>query len=317
MRRLLLPVVAATVMLGGACGASSGADESLPRSFVPAASLRTDAPTATPTPTPPAELPRGGRKIFPEHRLIGYAGGRSAAFGRLGIDDIDKRAAEIEDFGAEYTPDGKTPMPIFELIAVIAHPSPTDSGLYRTHEPAEVIDEYLAAARRHDALLVLNVQPGRADFLDDVQALERWLVEPDVGLALDPEWAVESSQVPGRNLGSTTGEELDSVASYLSDLVREHDLPEKVLIYHQFHIASVRDEKELRPYPGVALVKSIDGVGVPAEKVATWDRLTDDLPHYVRSGFKLFFDEDTQRGPLMTADEVLELRPQPWYVLYE
>ena len=30
-------------------------------------------------------------------------------------------------------------------------------------------------------LLLLDVQPGRADFLDEVVALERWLREPDVG----------------------------------------------------------------------------------------------------------------------------------------
>jgi hypothetical protein len=266
---------------------------------------------------PRAELPRGGRTIFPEHRLIGFSGGRGESFGRLGIGDIDDRAAELEELAAEYTGDGETPLPIFELIAIIAHGSPTESGLYRTREPAEVIDEYLAAARRHDALLVLNVQPGRADFIDDVRALEPWLLEPDVGLALDPEWAVGSNQVPGRNLGWTTGEELDSVASYLSGLVREHDLPEKVLIYHQFHVTSVRDEDDLRPHPGIVLVKSVDGVGVPQEKVATWNRLTEDLPHYVYSGFKLFFDEDTRRGLLMEPAEVLGLRPQPSYVLYE
>src|SRR5690606_29743800 len=103
----------------------------------------------------------------------------------------------------------------------------------------------------------------------------------------------------------------------LSGLVREHDLPEKVLIYHQFHVTSVRDEDDLRPHPGIVMVKSVDGVGVPQEKVATWNRLTEDLPHYVYSGFKLFFDEDTRRGPLMEPDEVLDLRPQPSYVLYE
>jgi hypothetical protein len=262
-------------------------------------------------------LPRGGRTIFPEHRLIGFSGGRSESFGRLGSGDIDDRAVEIEKLAAEYTPDGRTPLPIFELIAVIAHGSPTPSGLYRTHEPAEVIDEYLAAARRHNALLVLNVQPGRADFLDDVRALEPWLIEPDVGLALDPEWAVGSNQVPGRNLGWTTGEELNSVASYVSDLVRQHDLPEKVLIYHQFHATSVREEGGLRPHPGVVLIKSVDGVGVPQDKKETWNRLTQNLPHHVYSGFKLFFDEDTRGGPLMAPADVLGLRPQPSYVLYE
>lgn len=325
MRRLLAAIAAAGLL--AACSGAS--DDVASQSSQPVPWLERNAPTPEadrqpevepepdPEPEPRAELPRGGRRIFPEHRLIGFSGGRAESFGRLGIGDIDERAAEIEELAAEYTEDGRTPLPIFELIAVIAHRSPTSTGLYRTHEPAEVIDEYLAAARRHNALLVLNVQPGRADFLDDVRALEPWLVEPDVGLALDPEWAVGENQVPGQNLGWTTGEELGSVAAYVSGLVREHDLPEKVLIYHQFHVTSVREEQDLRPYPGVVLVKSVDGVGVPQEKLETWNRLTEDLPHYVYSGFKLFFDEDTRRGSLMDPSDVLDLRPQPSYVLYE
>jgi hypothetical protein len=37
----------------------------------------------------------------------------------------------------------------------------------------------------------------------------------------------------------------------------------------------------------------------------------------VHAGFKLFFDEDTRHGPLMTPKQVLALRPKPEYVLYE
>ena len=273
--------------------------------------------TLTPTPTPSPELPRGGRTIFPDHRLVGFAGGRGESFGQLGVGDIDERAKEMEQLGGQYTADGRTPLPVFELIAVVAHGSPTSSGLYRTLEPPEVVDQYLVAARRHRGLLLLNIQPGRADFLDDVRAFEKWLVEPDVGLALDPEWAVGSRQVPGQVIGSTSGAELDTVAAYLSSLVRTHNLPEKVMVYHQFHTATVADEEALRPHPGVVLVKSVDGVGVPADKVATWNRLTQGLSPHIYTGFKIFFDEDARRAELMTPAQVLALRPQPSYVLYE
>jgi hypothetical protein len=47
-------------------------------------------------------------------------------------------------------------------------------------------------------LLVLDIQPGRSDFFTETIRLERWLREPDVGLAIDPEWRVTSSEVPGR-----------------------------------------------------------------------------------------------------------------------
>ncbi|MGH8825279.1 MAG: hypothetical protein ACRDVN_12480 [Jiangellaceae bacterium] len=313
----VVAISAAGLTLAACAGTSAGEPDAAPSTRAPTQAV---APTATPTPTPtppPPELPRGGRTIFPEHRLVGFAGGRGEALGRLGIGDIDERASEIEKVAASYTLDGRTPLPVFELIAVIAHRSPADGGLYRTREPAEVVERYLAAARRHRGLLLLNVQPGRADFLDEVKALEEWLLEPDVGLALDPEWAVGSRQVPGEVIGTTTGGELAAVAAYLSSLVRANDLPEKVMVYHQFHTRTVVDEAALGPHPGVVLVKSIDGVGHPADKIATWNRLTPDLAPHVYTGFKLFYDEDRRNGPLMTQAEVLALRPQPSYVLYE
>jgi hypothetical protein len=51
--------------------------------------------------------------------------------------------------------------------------------------------------------------------------------------ALDPEWAMDPGQVPGRAYGHSTGAELDDVASYIADLVEEYDLPQKVMVYHQ------------------------------------------------------------------------------------
>ncbi|WP_165368099.1 hypothetical protein, partial [Phytoactinopolyspora endophytica] len=217
----------------------------------------------------------------------------------------------------DYEVDGRTVLPVYELITVIAHGSATDNGLYRTFEPDEVIEDYLEAAREHGALLLLNVQPGRSDFLDDVQQLERWLLEPDVGLALDPEWAVGDGEVPGRTYGSTTGAELDSVAEYVSGLVTENDLPEKAVVFHQVHESVVQDEEDLGEHPGVALVKSVDGIGSRESKEETWDRLMPPRAEPVHAGFKLFFDEDAEHGPLMTPEQVLALEPLPEYVLYE
>jgi hypothetical protein len=41
------------------------------------------------------------------------------------------------------------------------------------------------------------------------------------------------------------------------------------------------------------------------------------MPSHVHTGFKLFLQEDAERGPLMTPAQVLRLRPTPEYVLYE
>jgi len=66
------------------------------------------------------------------------------------------------------------------------------------------------------------------------------------------------------------------------------------------------------------VIKSVDGIGTPSAKLATWRQLVADLPNGIRPGFKLFFQEDTQGGTaLMTPAQVLALTPTPDYVLYE
>ncbi len=275
---------------------------------------------APPTPVTPAprELPRGGRSLFPRYRLVGYCGSPQAAgLGRLGLGNLDARAAEIEQLATRYA-DGRQGQPVFELITVVAQRYPGPDGMYRARVDPAVIESYLAAARRHRALLLLNIQPGRARFLDEVRSLRRWLAEPEVGVALDPEWAVHGGQVPGRVFGHTTGAELDQVIAFLADVVRASALPEKAMVVHQLAPSVLTGIGALHARKGVAVIKSVDGIGTAAQKVGTWQRLVRDLPPHVHPGFKLFFEEDTRGGAaLMTPAQVLGLHPTPEYVLYE
>jgi hypothetical protein len=205
-----------------------------------------------------------------------------------------------------------------ELIAVVAAAHPGDDGKYRLRQDDAVIARYLKAARKAKALLLLDIQPGHADFLEEAQRLEKWLKEPDVGLALDPEWAVRPGQTPGRVFGSTTGAVIDQVSSYVDGLVRTNGLPQKVLVVHQLNPGIVRGFEKVRERDGVVVIKSVDGIGSAGAKITTWKRLVKNLPSALHPGFKLFFDEDTEGGQrLMTPREVLALRPQPEYVLYE
>ncbi|MEV5612773.1 hypothetical protein [Streptomyces sp. NPDC052225] len=277
------------------------------------------SPARSPRPTRRrAELPRGGRRVFPEHRLVGYCGlPGAAALGRLGTGDLDDRVREIERRGRAYA-DGRRVLPVLELLAVVANSTPGPDGTYRSRTPDATVRAFHEAAGRHRALLLLNIQPGRADPLDEVKALEPWLVRPDVGIALDPEWEMGPGEKPGDTYGHTSGAELTRVAAYLASLVERHDLPEKVFVHHQVAESVVRDARRIVAPDGVALVKSADGIGTPHLKRRTWERLVDAVPPRVHTGFKLFFDEDTRDGSrLMTPDEVLGLTPRPSYVMYE
>jgi hypothetical protein len=101
-------------------------------------------------------------------------------------------------------------------------------------------------------------------------------------------------------------------------LVTAGGLPQKVLVVHQLNPQIVRGWNALERRSGVVVVKSVDGIGSPGAKIATWKRLVAGLPRTLHPGFKLFFDEDRRGGQsLMSPSQVLALRPQPEYVMYE
>jgi hypothetical protein len=204
-------------------------------------------------------------------------------------------------------------LPAFELIGVIANGSPGDDGKYRTRQKPEVIRRFLAAARRAKAILLIDIQPGRADFMEEMRALDPFLAEPDVSLALDPEWHMAEGEVPGQTIGSVTAAEVNQVSERLARIVRERKLPEKMLVVHQFTSDMIENRAGLREYPGVALTLNVDGFGDQQLKVQKYDEFVrGGDPGY--TGFKLFYREDTN---LMEPREVLRLRPQPQFVVYE
>ncbi|MGL6235158.1 MAG: hypothetical protein ACRC20_07410 [Segniliparus sp.] len=275
----------------------------------------------------PGLLPNGQRTVFPGSRLVGWCGAPGGtALGRLTGDmnpellpaSVAQAAQRMLGQIAPYAAPGGTPaLPVLELIATVVTSSPGADGKFRIRQSDEVVAAYLAAARSVGGLLLLNIQPGRASFLDEAKAYERFLLEPEVGLALDPEWSVAQGQ-PGDQFGTTTGGDIDAVAAYLADLVAANALPEKVLVYHQVAPSVVTSEGDLRRHDGVAVVKSVDGIGRPKDKRYSWDLLMATKPDHVAPGFKLFYDEDVQTGGvLMSPQDVLGLAPAPMYVVYE
>ena len=284
----------------------------------------TTTPAVTPAPKPSATqpsratLPRGGREVFPRYRLVGYAGVTGAAtLGRLGTGPLNQRVAEIERIAKPYAA-GRQILPVVEVIATVVQASPGRDGKYRVRLTDAQISAYHKAARKHRAVMLLNLQPGRSEFITEAKAFEKWLKEPDVGIALDPEWAMDPGQRPGGAYGHTTGAELDEVSRYLAGLVKRHDLPEKVMVYHQVARSVVRKESGLKDHDGVVVVKSVDGLGHPGPKINTYRVVNKTTPKFVHAGFKLFFTEDREDGGrLMTPKEVLSLKPRPEYVMYE
>jgi hypothetical protein len=281
----------------------------------PGAASSTTAPA--PGVAPPAstsELPRGGRSIFPAYRVVAFYGAPQAkALGALGIGTPDAAAKRLAEVARPYAKKSRPVFPAFELISTIAAEAPGDDGLHRIHQSDLVIGRYLSAARRAKALLVLDIQPGRGDFLSEARRLEKWLAQPDVGIALDPEWHVGPDEVPGKVIGSVTAEQINEVSAYVSAFVTDHDLPDKLFVVHQFTPDMVTNKGRIARRLGLAVTMNIDGFGNQANKIGKYDEFTSELARF-HNGFKLFYEEDTD---LMSPAQVLALRPPPDLVVYE
>ena len=261
----------------------------------------------------PLELPRGGRRIFPDRRVVAFYGApQHAELGVLGIGSPRSAAAKLERTARQYARPSRPVLPAMELIAVIAANAPGDDGMWRTRQDPAVIDRYLAAARRAKALLVLDIQPGHSDFLVEARELERWLREPDVGLALDPEWQTPGVK-PGTEIGSATSEQVNAVSAWLANVVREERLPEKLFVVHQFTKDMIVDKERVKPRPGLAITMNVDGFGDRPNKISKYREFTSEAVRF-HDGFKLFYKEDVN---LMTPGAVLDLRPPPDLVVYE
>jgi hypothetical protein len=272
-----------------------------------------DEPEASPEPGP-AELPRGGRTILPDGRVVAFYGApQDRELGVLGIGSPRRAARRLERQARPYARRGRPVLPAFELIAAIVTSEPGDGGDHSMRQEPATIRRYLRAARAHDMLLLLDIQPGYAPFLREAEALKQFLREPDISLALDPEWSMDPPQLPGREIGSTDAATINEMSRYLSGIVRRYDLPQKLLVVHRFTGDMIEAEHDLERHPGVALVVNVDGFGDRPNKVSKYHEFTDDLRRRF-NGFKLFYEEDVN---LMKPSQVLRLRPQPDLIVYE
>jgi hypothetical protein len=262
----------------------------------------------------PPQLPRGGSQIFPAYRVVAFYGApQDDALGALGIGTPAAAAKRLERVARGYARKSRPVLPALELISTIATAAPGADGTYRMHQTDEVIAEFLSAARAAKALLLLDIQPGRGDFLSEVRRLERWLREPDVGVALDPEWHVGPGEVPGQVIGSVTAEEVNAVSEYVSRFVVDHNLPEKLFVVHQFTSSMIENKDRVVRQPGLAVTMNVDGFGDRPNKISKYAQFTSEQARF-HDGFKLFYEEDTN---LMSPGAVLQMRPPPDLIVYE
>ena len=162
--------------------------------------------------------------------------------------------------------------------------------------------------------MILDFQPGRSDFLSQIQQYDELLAYPHVGIALDPEWRLGPDEMPLTRIGDVEIEEVSEVAHNLADYVRENDLPQKMIILHQFQLQMIRDRDQLdQSRSEVAFLIHADGQGSQGAKNATWHALHENAPD-VAWGWKNFLDEDL---PMLTPEQTFAVEPMPDFVSYQ
>ncbi|HSR44942.1 MAG TPA: hypothetical protein VLT15_06905 [Acidimicrobiia bacterium] len=262
------------------------------------------------------ELPGGGLLLFPGRRLVALYGNPATPYlgvlGEQGVEEAIERARRVaEPYGA----DGVEVLPAFEIIASVASVSAGSDGDYSSEMSVEVLLPWVEAAGREGLYVVLDLQPGRSDFLDQARLYEELLLLPHVGLALDPEWRLKPNQVHLTQIGSVDAAEVNRVAEWLAHLVRANRLPQKLLIVHQFNLSMITNRGSIERPPELAVMIHADGQGPIGTKYTTYSTLTGrpDADQWWW-GWKNFYDEDS---PTPTPEQVLDLDPLPSYVSYQ
>jgi hypothetical protein len=262
------------------------------------------------------ELPGGGQTLFPGRRVVAiYGHPGDANLGVLGEQPVGPAVRRARRVAAPYARLADRPVvPAFELIATVAS---SEAGGDRNFSLESTIDHlrpWVDAAAAAGILVVLDLQPGRTDFLTQARRYAELLRQPHVGLALDPEWRLARGQRHLRDIGSVSASEVNRVGSWLAALTRRHALPQKLLIVHQFDLDMIRNRSRIRTHPELALVFQMDGQGPQHLKLSTWRAIVAGGPRGARFGWKNFYDEDRRlRAPAATV----ALRPSPVFVSYQ
>ena len=263
-----------------------------------------------------AELPGGGRVLFPGHRLAAlYGHPDMSGLGVLGEHDLPAGVARAADLAAQYQPLSDVPVvPTFEIIATYADTSPGPDGTYSTKSTVDSLRPWVEAAGRAGMYVVLDLQPGRSDFLSQARSYADLLTLPYVGLGLDPEWRVGPTQTPGEQVGGVDAAEVDTVIDWLAELTTQADLPQKLLVVHQFDPATLGAESTIDVTRGeIAVLIQMDGQGTTDVKDRAWHAVTGAAPAGLAFGWMNFY-QDT---PTLTPAQTMSKQPTPSMITYQ
>ncbi len=247
--------------------------------------------------------------------IVTYYGSPSApSMGILGQhapeESADLLAARADRF--RFATGGGSVLPALHLVYAVAQPQATD-GLYLQYLDDRTVQQFEDLARRRGFVLILDLQIGHGDPLAEVKKIERYLEQPDVFVALDPEFALAGGAKPGEAIGSIDARDINAVQQYLADLSIAHHLPKKMLVVHQFQEGMITSADSIQRRVDVDVVIDMDGYGPADIKQVKYQRYGA-APYAPYGGIKIFLEHDPD--PL-TERQLLGLTPRPSLFVYQ
>jgi hypothetical protein len=260
----------------------------------------------------PASVDKGRRGLFPSNRVVALYGSAHPGFGALGRKTAKDAKRKVRHQAVPYREKGNRPViPAFDLVATVATQCERRHDKCRTRLSNSTVSKYLDTIRALNGRLILDIQPARSTFLDEVKHWHDFLLKPDVGVGLDPEWNVGPHGDPGETVGKVSAKKLNAISKKLQRMAREHHLPDKPMIVHQFRKGSIHHRGAVKLRKKVDVTLNFDGIGSKQAKKNGYKRL---LKPPLFNGFSLFYKLDSG---LMTPGQVLNLKPKPDYVMYQ
>lgn len=259
--------------------------------------------------------------LLPFNRIIAYYGNlyskKMGVLGEYGEAEMFARLeAEVKKWEVA---DPSTPViPALHYIAVVAQAGPGVDGKYRARMPDKEIDKVMVMAEKINAIVFLDIQVGFSTLQSEVPYFEKYLKLPNVHLGVDPEFSMKGNIRPGKVVGTLDATDINFSANYLAKLVKENNLPPKILIVHRYTQKMVTNYQNIKPLPEVQILMHMDGWGGKAKKINTYKQFVYKEPVQF-TGFKLFYKNDIfDPGTTMfTPEELLKLNPQPSYIQFQ
>ncbi len=279
-------------------------------------------PTPKPTLWPKKTVYPNPGAILPFNRIVAYYGNLySKKMGVLGEYEESVMLAKLDGEVKKWElADPNTPVvPALHYIAIVAQLDPGKDGKHRARMPYTEIDKVLKMAEKSNAIVFLDIQVALSDIQNELPYLKKYLELPNVHLGLDPEFSMKTGAKPGTRVGTMDGEiDVNYTINYLSEIVKEFNLPPKVLVVHRYTRNMLTNSQKIKPTPEVQVVIHMDGWGGKQHKISTHKLYI--YPEPVQfSGFKIFYKNDIkEKGTtIFEPSELLKLNPQPSYIQYQ